>query len=188
MRSFLMCVAVSAVAVSSSATVIKGKITSAVAGGGSQQVVVWIDEAVGKPTKPAVISQKGMAFNPGTAVAVVGQTVDFPNNDDAAHQVYSLSPAKKFNLGFYAAGEKRSVVVDKPGIVDVRCYIHHRMKATLVVVPGMQYAMTTSGGAYRIPDVLPGKRVIKMWSPAGEQRKEVVVPASGELTVDFPAR
>lgn len=187
MKKFLLCIAVSAIAMSSSATTIKGKITNA-EGGTSDDVVVWIDEAVGKPGKPVVVSQKGMKFTPATIVAVAGQTVDFPNDDDSAHQVYSLSPTKKFNLGFYGAGEKRSVVVDKTGTVDVRCYIHQHMKATIVVVPGTQYALTTGGGVYRIADVGPGKHVIKMWSPAGEQRKEVVVPASGELTVDFAAR
>ena len=187
MKKVLMFVVIAAIATSSSAATIKGRVTGGAAKGTATQVIVWVDEPAAKPSKPVVISQKGMKFTPTTAAAVTGQTVDFPNDDDTAHQVYSLSATKKFNLGFYAAGEKRSVVVDKPGIVDVRCYIHQNMKATLIVVPGTQYAVTTLDADYTIADVAPGKRVIKMWSASGEQRKEVVVPKTGELTVDFAA-
>jgi plastocyanin len=45
-----------------------------------------------------VMDQIHMQFVPNILVIQTGSAVDFPNSDQVRHQVYSFSPAKKFEL------------------------------------------------------------------------------------------
>jgi len=59
--------------------------------------------------------------------------VSFPNQDPFFHNVFSLSPAKTFDLGSYPSGETRKVTFDKSGTVDVECAIHPHMHMSITV-------------------------------------------------------
>lgn len=63
----------------------------------------------------------------------VGDTVNFTNQDPFFHNVYSLSSPYFFDLGSYPKGEYRSVLFDKPGVIDVECAIHPQMRLTIKV-------------------------------------------------------
>jgi plastocyanin len=63
----------------------------------------------------------------------VGDTVAFKNNDPFAHNIFSLSDVKSFDLGSYQQGQSRKVVFDRPGVVEVECALHPGMKMTVVV-------------------------------------------------------
>ncbi len=80
-----------------------------------------------------VVVQKGRAFAPKTLTVQVGDTVKFVNEDPFAHNVFSLSDTKSFDLGSYPQGQGKSVVMDKPGTVDVECAVHPDMKMTIEV-------------------------------------------------------
>jgi len=78
-------------------------------------------------------SQKDKKFNPDKLKIKVGDTVNFINDDNTAHNVYSESPTNHFELGMYRKGQARKVIFDKPGIVEVECLIHPGMKMTVEV-------------------------------------------------------
>ena len=48
---------------------------------------------------PAVVTQKGAVFSPRILPIMVGTTVEWPNDDDIFHNVFSISEAKEFDLG-----------------------------------------------------------------------------------------
>ena len=50
------------------------------------------------------MDQRQETFVPHLLAMTVGTTVDFPNNDRTYHNVFSLSKARRFDLGRYAAG------------------------------------------------------------------------------------
>jgi hypothetical protein len=52
--------------------------------------------------KQAVIDQRDKQFVPYVTAVQVGTSVIFPNTDNIRHEVYSFSPAKKFELPLYA--------------------------------------------------------------------------------------
>ncbi|WP_109019715.1 methylamine utilization protein [Leptospira kobayashii] len=79
------------------------------------------------------VAQKNKSFTEKTLSIHVGDTVSFPNEDDFFHNVYSLSPAKIFDLGSYKKGETKKVVFDKPGTITVQCAIHPEMKMEIIV-------------------------------------------------------
>ena len=65
--------------------------------------------------------------------AKVGDTVTFRNDDEFAHNVFSLSDAQSFDLGSYKKGEVRTVKLTAPGTIEVECAIHPEMKMKIEV-------------------------------------------------------
>jgi len=133
------------------------------------------------------ISQHGAMFEPHVLPIMVGTTVEWPNEDNIYHNVFSMSDAKQFDLGLYKGNppEKR-VTFDKPGRVDVFCSIHEDMHCIVLVLENPYFASTDDKGDYKISDVPPGSYKLKAWNerlPADE--KDIVVPASGEVRADF---
>jgi len=81
----------------------------------------------------AVIKQSGMIFDPPTVTVRPGQTVTFVNDDPFGHNVYSLTLGGEFDIGLQAAGESSNVPFARVGTFDVRCRIHPKMRAQVVV-------------------------------------------------------
>jgi plastocyanin len=147
-----------------------------------------------------VMDQRNLEFVPQVLPVLVGATVDFPNNDKVDHNVFSMSRTKKFNLGSYTAGESKSVVFDKPGIVELRCDVHAEMAAYILVMKNPYFAVTDKQGQFKIPDsshleqtgltgvkdLPPGKYFIKSWhQKLKSQKRAVVVPENGDVTIQL---
>jgi plastocyanin len=145
-----------------------------------QAVVFLIPQDRPAPVEPpetrAVVHQKNANFEPSFLAIRKGQTVDFVNDDDIAHNVFSFSPRKKFDLGIYPKGQKKSVTFDREGPVLYFCSIHESMNGIIYVVPSPYYALTNSLGNYAIDAVPPGRYIVRTWHsalPQGEKFLEV---------------
>jgi plastocyanin len=79
------------------------------------------------------VAQKDKHFSVDKLEIKTGDVVSFPNQDPIFHNVFSLSPAKTFDLGSYPKGETKKVTFDKPGTVEVECAIHPTMKMKIEV-------------------------------------------------------
>ncbi|MGH9571507.1 MAG: cupredoxin domain-containing protein [Candidatus Angelobacter sp.] len=159
--------------------------TGSVPMGEKEPVVIWLEgqEESKPPQTPVRMSQRNLQFSPNFAVAVKGQRVDMPNDDDVAHNVFSFTGMNQFNLGVYAKGEYRSVTFDKPGIVDLFCSIHRQMHARVFVVPTRYFANVVPGQSFDISDIPAGKYVLKVWHERSHMiEKSVVVPRAGTVT------
>lgn len=82
-----------------------------------------------------VVAQKNKAFSVKKLTIKVGDSVKFVNDDNFAHNVFSLSPAKSFDLGSFGNGGFKSVVFDKPGKIEVECAVHPDMRLDIEVAP-----------------------------------------------------
>jgi plastocyanin len=139
------------------------------------------------PTRRARMDQRNETFVPYVLAISAGSTVDFPNNDDIYHNVFSLSSTKRFDLGRYAAGHSKSVLFDRPGVVRVFCEIHSHMTAFILVFAHRFFDTTDGAGRYRIEGVPPGTYELAAWTD-GEVRatRSVTVPAAGgRVEADF---
>jgi plastocyanin len=136
----------------------------------------------------AVMDQRNETFVPHVLAVTAGTVVDFPNTDKTFHNVFSLSKAKRFDLGRYAAGKSKAVRFDHPGVVRVFCDIHSHMNAFVLVFSHPFFDVTDVDGRFRIGNVPPGTYTVVGWYE-GEQRtsRSVQVPPGGvvdlELTV-----
>lgn len=165
---------------------VSGSVTPTPTGG----VVVWLEgvraNAWRLPHESPTITQHGAEFHPDFLVVVAGQSVTFPNDDRMAHNVFSVSPTRPFDLGHYRQGESRSVQFDRAGIVDVFCNIHDNMHATIVVVPSTFHAAPDASGHFAIDGVPPGSYRLAAYSvAAGRATRSAAVAAGGTTSVDL---
>lgn len=172
------------------ASEVKSKVTiapeSAAAAADDDVVVVWIDgpQRVALPKAKPAMSQRGLRFAPAFQVIVAGQTVVMPNDDDVAHNVFSYSPAQRFNLGLYPKGESKDVTFENPGVIDIYCSIHRTMKAKILVVPNEHYVVGRVGEQLTLHNVPAGTWKLKVWHRQfGIQDMELVVTERGKVSV-----
>lgn len=152
--------------------------------------VLYLDQpmpAAGAPA-PALATvtttQRDANFDPHVLVVAAGTTVRWPNEDDIFHNVFSMSDAKQFDLGYYKKEKTPEVVFDRPGIVDVFCAIHTRMHCVIVVTPNRFFAKADDRGRFTIANVPAGTYQLRAWHerlPA--KTVDVTVPAEGEVKV-----
>lgn len=90
--------------------------------------------AVAAPSR-AVVRQVESSFAPGALTVRAGTVVAFRNEDQLAHNVYSRTEGQAFNLGMARPGESVERTFDAPGLVEIRCAVHPRMRLALTVEP-----------------------------------------------------
>lgn len=136
----------------------------------------------------AVVDQLHQQFVPGVIAVRVGTAISFPNSDSVSHQVYSFSPAKRFELGLYRGVPRDPVVFDKPGIVVLGCNIHDNMIGYVYVTDAQYFGTTDENGHFRA-SISPGKYRVRVWNPrfskadnAGERALQV----DGEASMSLP--
>ena len=158
----------------------------------SPELVVSVEDVSGTfqpPSAHAVVDQRGLRFIPHVLVILAGTTVDFTNSDPLLHNVFSISEAKRFNLGLYGRGTVRSIRFDQPGVVELLCNVHQEMSGYIVVLKNPFFAVATNGKKYRIENVPPGERRVRCWHPQlGENEVIVHVPENGNVTADCELR
>jgi plastocyanin len=154
--------------------------------------VIFLKAAAMEAPSPSlpmpVMDQKNTSFVPRIVPIPVGGRVRFLNSDPIFHNVFSLSPVKKFDLGRYPRGDSRVVTFDHPGVVQVFCDIHAEMIGFVVVMESVHYAVVDATGRYRIADVPAGSYDVGVWAEGMSQFEmmgKVSVPATG--SVDFSA-
>ena len=118
------------------------------------------------------IDQVDKQFVPYVKPVFVGSTVRFPNSDHIRHQVYSFSPAKKFELPLYGGSNAPPVVFDKPGVVVLGCNIHDWMVGYIYVSETPFFAKTAAAGTATIGELPPGEYTVRVWHPSMEQSEE----------------
>jgi len=154
--------------------------------------VIFVDSFAGDPgpapaerSQRPTLAQRGQAFDPRVVVVPAGGTVDFPNLDPVYHNVFSVSPPRRFDLGKYPRGQSRSITFQKPGQVNVFCDIHSDMAGFILVVPNRHWARPAADGGYALTDLPAGRYRLLVWHPDFPARVyDVDVPASGDVTLD----
>ena len=139
-----------------------------------------------------IMDQRNMKFVPTVVAIMVGETVDFPNNDNSWHNVYSKGGASDFDLGLYAPGKTRSQKFDKPGVSRILCNAHPNMEGFIVVKDHPFFSTTDSRGNYEIKNVPLGKVRVEIWHPSfGVRSESIQIVRPGEvyaLNVDLKKR
>ena len=138
------------------------------------------------PPVTVVLDQRDSHFDPDLIIIPVGSTVQFPNMDPIFHNVFSLSKAQAFDLGFYPQGQSRAVKFNRPGIVQVYCHIHANMYAAIVVTASPWYGKPSADGSFSWSNVPAGHYRLSAWHKiAGLHRIDVDVPETGRAEVNI---
>jgi plastocyanin len=115
--------------------------------------------------KQAVIDQRGKQFVPYVTAVQAGTSVVFPNKDNIRHHVYSLSPAKRFELPLYAGIPAKPVLFDQEGFVTLGCNIHDWMIAYVAVLATPYFQVTGGDGRAILKNLPQGRYTIAVWQP-----------------------
>jgi plastocyanin len=153
--------------------------------------VVYLDGNFPRPASFPVkeVAQKDLTFIPALLPIEAGTKVEFPNLDDAYHNIFSYSPVKRFDLGRYRPEERPipSVMFDKPGLVTLRCDIHEHMRGLILVLSTPYFAMTDTAGRFRLDKLPAGRYTLKAWIDSRTTREKPVDLKDGQtLHVDLP--
>jgi plastocyanin len=138
--------------------------------------------------KPPVdaVDQVDKQFVPYVKPVFVGSKIRFPNSDNIRHQVYSFSPAKKFELPLYGGTDAPPVIFDKPGVVVLGCNIHDWMVGYIYVSETPFFVKTEAAGTATLADLPAGEYTVRVWHPSMEHGEETT---TRQITVsaDNPA-
>jgi len=160
-----------------------------------QNVVIFIkgrvDSPDGKPwpppREPVKVLQINTSFVPRVQSVIVGQRVEFQNQDPLFHNVFSLSKTAPFDLGRFPAPESKEMTFLKPGPVKVFCDIHSHMKGVVLVLPHPFFASPGQQGSYEIKGLPPGDYTLVAWHDLlqPQSRKIRISSESQALEADF---
>ncbi len=153
--------------------------------------VVYLEGSFAKAPAPGTtqIIQKDFMFTPSLLPVRTGTKVEFPNLDDSYHNVFSFSPAKRFDLGRYRSDEKPVPfqVFDKPGMITLRCDIHEHMRGIILVLDTPHFVMSSTSGDFKLSGLPAGSYKLKAWiSSRTTLEKAVELKPGVTLKTSFP--
>lgn len=153
--------------------------------------VVYLEGDFPRATASAVkqVAQKNLTFIPTLLPVQTGTRIEFPNLDDTYHNIFSYSPAKRFDLGRYRPDERPipSQTFDTPGLVTLRCDIHEHMRGLILVLDSPHFVVTSPDGRYRLSGLPAGHYKLKAWIDSRTTReKEIDIAPGARLHVDLP--
>jgi plastocyanin len=164
-------------------------VSGTVAGGGvlgPGGTVLWLKRLDAPTPRPApargkVIRQRNKTFLPRVLAVPVGSKIDFRNEDDVFHNVFSLSRPNDFDTGLYRQGASYTQVFRKAGAVQILCNIHATMIAHVFVVDTPYYTQADAAGAFTIKNVPPGEYELETWHEASAKpwKQNVTVGPDG---------
>jgi plastocyanin len=154
--------------------------------------VIYLEGSFPKPASLPTkqVAQKDLMFVPALLPVQVGTKVEFPNLEkDTYHNIFSYSPAKRFDLGRYRPDEKPvpAEVFDVAGLVTLRCDIHEHMRGLILVLATPHFAMTDDSGHFKLTGLPAGHYTLKAWIDSRTTREHPIDLKNGSTAhVDFP--
>lgn len=153
--------------------------------------VVWLEGKFAAPASPphAQLIQKDYVFLPALLPIRTGTVLEFPNQDDTYHNVFSFSAIKRFDLGRYRPEDKPvpTQTFDKSGLALIRCDIHEHMRALLLVVDSPYFVTTDKDGNFKLKGLPSGQYKLKVWKDSKTTlERSVELKAGATLRADFP--
>jgi plastocyanin len=153
--------------------------------------VVYLEGEFAAPSTPPLVqmAQKDLMFIPTLLPVRLGTRVEFPNLDDAYHNIFSYSPPKRFDLGRYRPDERpiTSEVFDVTGLVTLRCDIHEHMRGVILVLNTPHFVVTDPDGSFRLSGLPSGRYTLKAWLSSKTTLEQPVEIMEGRVVrVDFP--
>ncbi|MHC8386517.1 methylamine utilization protein [Pseudomonas sp. MDT2-39-1] len=128
----------------------------------------------------ADMDQRAQQFAPHVLAVHTGTPIKFPNSDNIRHQVYSFSPAKRFELRLYEGTPSDPVLFDKPGIVVLGCNIHDWMLGYVYVTDDPRFGVTDDQGKLTLETLPAGEYRVTLWHP---QLKDMKPFSAGSIKI-----
>lgn len=180
-------------------------------GKGIQNVVVYMrlrgqqELKIPEDKKKLTVDQKDCRYLPHVIAVPVGAIVDVTSSDPVAHNVHSYAAKNEAkNFIVKKKGEIIPYTITAAEAIKLTCDVHTWMSGYIVAVDSNYYTVTgqkddkdkwihpddyeksSDKGKYTLKDVPAGRaRVVAWHEKLGTAFKNVEVPATGDISVDF---
>lgn len=132
-------------------------------------MVVYLEPLEGQKleqsSKKVVVNQSGKSFSPYISVSQVNSEVDFVNQDDITHHIYSAGSDNKFSFKIRSGQTNTLAQFNQEAEVAMGCNIHDWMSGHLLVVNTPYFTKTNSQGQASFDVASNGKYKIVVWHP-----------------------
>jgi plastocyanin len=162
------------------------------AGGGLENVVVYVSDGLGTttfpiPDQPAVMEQKGCQYKPHVLAMRAGQKLNVVNSDATTHNIHpSPNNNREWNVSQPQGQPLEQVFAREEVAISVKCNIHPWMKSYIAVVKNPYFAVTGKGGTFELKDLPPGNYTLQAWhEKLGSKTKMITVTAGASQTLEF---
>jgi hypothetical protein len=141
------------------------------------------------PGPDGVMLASDRGLSPAVLAVAVDRSVQFANQADLYHRLFSYSEANSFDLGVLRRGDSKSRQFRTPGVVRIYCSLHPLERAVVFVAPSPYFATFRPPASYEIRDVPPGRYRLRAWgeSVVSEARAVTVQPGAA-VAVGIAAR
>jgi plastocyanin len=132
-------------------------------------MVVYLEPLEGQKleqsSKKVVVNQSGKSFSPYISVSQVNSEVDFVNQDDITHHIYSAGSDNKFSFKIRSGQTNTLAQFNQEAEVAMGCNIHDWMSGHLLVVNTPYFTKTNAQGQASFDVASNGKYKIVVWHP-----------------------
>ncbi len=138
------------------------------ANGGVANTVVFLKDisrgkAMDLPAARQYLNQKNCRYEPHILLVPLNGTLQVKSSDPLLHTVH-MSGASDYNLPFTFQNQVMTRVMNRDGVVDLRCNAGHVwMNGEMIVARHPYYAVTDENGAFELTNVPPGEYEIMAW-------------------------
>lgn len=138
---------------------------------------VSFDTTVQARPEPVTIDQEEATFIPEVTPVTPGTTVEFVNSDPFYHNVFSLTPGARFNIGRRPTGVKVEETIPRLendvsgiGVIELHCDIHPQMNAFIISLETPYFSRADEDGSYELGGLPSGTYRVRGVMP----RQEIV--------------
>ncbi len=137
----------------------------------NQTIVAWLPDGPAQvmSMEEQQIVTRSSRFFPQTLVVTSGTSIRFPNLDSIQHNVFSLSPGHRFDVGLYGSDEGATHVFNGTGTVDLFCNVHANMAAFVLVLETPHFVQPGPDGQFRLDNLPEGSGQLLVWNYRAEQ-------------------
>lgn len=138
----------------------------------NQTIVSWrpADQSEFSPMEEQRMVTRRKRFYPQTMAVTSGTVVRFPNLDEIRHNVFSLTPGHKFDVGMYGPDEGATRRFDGTGMVEIFCNLHPNMAAFLLVLDTPHFVTPDEDGHFVLKGLPPGPGELLVWNYRADNR------------------
>lgn len=137
-------------------------------------------------TVDAIITQRKQTFLPQVLPITRGSTVYLLNEDEFFHNVYSLKPGARFNIGRRPPGSPYPVPIRRSGVIKLSCDIHPHMAGIILSLETPYFTRVDAQGQYQLGPLPSGRYRLEVFHPqANLITREVRCGTAPQLEANF---
>ena len=136
-----------------------------------------------KPLEGIRIIQKNAEFIPHVVPVTRNTIIEFINYDKFYHNVFSVTPGARFNLGRRPTGTIVKHKIERPGEIKLFCDIHAQMNATILSLDTPYFTRVQPTGNYKLDNLPKGDYLVQVYHPDLPDTEQYITIEAGK-TVD----